>query len=288
MKKMILFLMIIVFLSGFAVAFTNCDLNISLLNQDPYPAIPGDYVKLVIQVRGIDNPNCGEATFELMNEYPIHLDPGQGGVVTIRYGGYVLDYTNVLLLPYKVRIDENALNGDQDLKFRYITGDSPTYITKTLEINVQDSRSDFEVSVKDYNSATKILTFEILNIGENDVEALTIDLPIQSNLDVKGSRRNIIGSLDSNDDTTFSFEAIPKQGQIDIMISYNDQNNVRRTAEKSVMFNAEDFQDRVRDQKSTPVWIYLLVIIIIIVVIVWWRRRAKRKKLDHLKQHHMR
>ena len=205
MKKMILLLLAVVFLSSFVFALPNCDLTVSLLNQDPYPAIPGDYVKLVIQVRGVDNPNCGETVFELVGTYPIHFDPGQDGIKRMKYGGYVLDSDNFLLLPYKVRVDENALNGDQNVSFRYLVGDSNTYITKSLEINVQDSRSDFEVSVKDYNSATKILTFEILNIGKNDVAALTVDVPIQPNLDVKGSRRNIVGSLDSNDDTTFSF-----------------------------------------------------------------------------------
>ena len=57
MKKSLMF--------GFAFAFILfsisgvfagvCDLDVSLINQDPYPAIQGDYVKLVFQVDGHSN-----------------------------------------------------------------------------------------------------------------------------------------------------------------------------------------------------------------------------------------
>ena len=33
----------------------SCVLDTTLLNQDPYPAVPGDYVNLVFQVTGLQS-----------------------------------------------------------------------------------------------------------------------------------------------------------------------------------------------------------------------------------------
>ena len=283
MKRILVFL-ILIFLS-LSYASASCSLSIQLRNQDPYPAVPGDYVKLVFQVDGIANPECTEVQFELIDDYPIHFDPGTSKIFSINSGGYSSDFSSFALVPYKVRVDENALDGDNEIKIRYMIGRTGTFYTKAFNLSVEDSRTDFEISVKDYNAVTSILTFEILNIGKNDVEALTVDIPTQKNIDVKGSRRNIVGSLDSNDDTTFSFEAKPRQGQIDVILSYNDQNNVRRSLEKSVMFDPQDFEGRVSSKKSNT-GSYILAIIIAVVIAIWfWRRRVKKKKLDHLKHH---
>ena len=35
------------------VSAIACDLKVSMINQDPYPAIPGEYVKIVFQVEGV-------------------------------------------------------------------------------------------------------------------------------------------------------------------------------------------------------------------------------------------
>jgi len=53
------------------VSAEGCNLDVSLINQDPYPATPGDYVKLVFQVNGVSNPQCGTVEFELLEQYPL-------------------------------------------------------------------------------------------------------------------------------------------------------------------------------------------------------------------------
>ena len=56
MKGSIFILVIaIIFLSSNVSAV--CNLDASLINQDPYPAIPGDYVTIVFQLAGVENPD---------------------------------------------------------------------------------------------------------------------------------------------------------------------------------------------------------------------------------------
>lgn len=279
------FTLLITFIS---FASASCVLGAKLINQDPYPAIPGEYVKLVFQVSGVESPECGMASFELVQKFPFSLDPGTSASSTIKTGTYYSDYKNQWIIPYRVVVNKDALNGNNTLETKYSFNagtENQATINKNFDIEVEDTTTDFEVSVKDYNSKTSIITFDILNTGDNDVEALTIDVPIQNNLDVKGSRRNIVGSLDKNDDTTFTFEGVPKAGQLSLVISYNDKVNVRHQVEKSVMFNPTDFQGRVQDKKSYTSLIVIIIIILVIIEIIWYRRRQKQKKLDHLKKH---
>lgn len=286
MKRVLLGVFFALMLSGLASA--ECTLNAKLINQDPYPATPGDYVDVVFQLDGVSNPECGEVTFTLIQNFPFSLDPGVDASETINAGTYSKDFSSFLLVPYKIRVDKDALDGDNKIEVRYSSkvqaGQSISKVTSFV-INVQDQRTDFEVSIKDYNPATNTITFEILNVGENDVEALTVDIPKQDNIDVKGSSRNIVGSLDSNEDTSFSFEATPSDGDITMQISYTDSVNQRRSVEKSVYFDSSYFDDRVRDKKSNS-WIwYVVVIVVLLALYIWYRIRKKRKHKHHLHHH---
>src|SRR3989344_9462137 len=222
-----------------------CSLSVKLINQDPYPALPGEEVKVVFQLEGVSNPECKNVVFEFVESFPFTLSPGQNAIATAE-GGAVSDFKTYLLIPYKLKIDKDASDGDNELEVKFSSGagDKKFISTKKFDINVNDLATDFEISIKDYMTSTRTLTFEILNIGEHDVEALTIEIPKQENIQIKGSSRNIVGSLDGNEDTTFSFEAIPRDGKVDLIISYTDEINERRQVQKSVIYDSSYFTDR--------------------------------------------
>lgn len=255
--------------------------------KTPYPAIPGDYVKVVFQASGVGNPDCGKVTFELVEEFPISFDPGSNKTITINSGSADRDFRSFLVAPFKVRIDDNALDGENPIEFRYTRGIGVDRITITKEFNltIEDARADFEVSIKDYSKETEILTFEILNIGESDVEALTIEIEKQENINVKGSKRNIVGSLDSNEDTTFTFEATPKKGEIVLKILYTDKINVRRTLEKTVEFDPSYFEGRKRDETTGSLTKTIIILILLGATFWWWRRGKKKLKEKHKHLH---
>jgi hypothetical protein len=279
-----------VFIAGGVSAddgYNACDLDITLLNQDPYPAEPGHYVKAVFQVNGVNNPNCGEITFQLDQNFPFSLDPGAVNKKAVQAGVYAKDFSSFWLVPYDIRIDDQALDGDNKIDITYTfrpPNEGAAVLKDEFEINVEGLNTDFEISIKDYDSSDNTLTFEVLNIGENDIDALTVDIPKQTNIEVKGSKRNIVGGLDSNEDTTFSFEAIPTQGEIVLNILYTDQIGVRRSIEKSVEFDPTYYTGRARDEKGTSPLTYIIVGVFVILVVYWLIRRARRKK-KHMHHH---
>lgn len=263
----------------------KCTLDVSLVNQDPYPAVPGDYVKLLFQVTGTENPDCAYITFELKEKYPISFDPGETGLVQIKGGTFQRDYSSSLTVPFKVRLDENALDGANRIEVIYGSGatQNQTYFSKLFDIEVDDTHADFEIYVKDYEPTTNILTLEVLNIAESDVEAVTIEIPEQEGIKILGARTDILGDIDSNEYTTADFTIKPGEGIIKLNIYYSDAINERRTIEKEIYFNPEYFSSN--EKQATPWYTYLIYILIIGGVGYYFYKRRKKKK-EH--KHHSR
>lgn len=276
-KKVILFLFL--FLSiGIAAAETTCDLDVTLVNQDPYPAVPGDYVKLVFQIEGLDSPTCDDITFNLLSDYPIEFNPGEDGLRMFKKLDYIKDYATNLLIPYEVRIHKDALDGANPVEIR-VQAKNNAPLTKTFNIEVDDVRADFEIYIKDYSYKTHEITLEILNIESSDIEALTIEIPKQDNIQIKGANRVVVGDLDSNEYTTADFEALLSDGEFKVNLIYSDVINTRRTVEKTVSFDSSYFVDRKIDQKTTSMITYILWALIVLLV-GWWvfRKFNKNKK----------
>ncbi|MFH1238046.1 MAG: hypothetical protein ABIH79_02845 [archaeon] len=274
MKKVVVAFLLVFFLA--LVSAGACDLSVSLLNQDPYPAVPGDYVKLVFQVEGLESPDCSDVTFNLLQDYPIQFDPGMESIRKFRKIDYVKDYESNLLIPYKVRVNENALDGANPIEVNIQNkGDAP--LSQMFNLEVDDVRANFEVYIKNYDYLTHELELEILNIAESDVEALTIEIPKQDNINVKGSNRIVVGDLDSNEYTSAEFEATLSEGQIILNLIYSDTINTRRTNTETITFDKSYFIERVADKKPTSIWTYLFLGAIILLS-GWWAIKKFNKK----------
>ncbi len=268
------------------VAASSCSLGVSMINQDPSPAIPGDYVKVVFQINGVENPACGIVSFEIKENYPFSLDPGTTNRITINAGTYSRTYSSFYLATYKLRVDENALEGDNPIEVVYSGGEGQ--FLEPFDISVEDTRADFEVHIEDYDYSTKILTFEILNTADVDIEALTIEIPKQENITIKGANTKVIGDLDSNEYTTADFEAVPKNGKIKLNIIYTDSINVRRELEKTVLFDSSYFTGRNGSQRSVP-WFWIIVVIGVAGWFFWRRHKRnkeRKRRLAHHAMHH--
>ncbi|MCL5730151.1 MAG: hypothetical protein M1165_01115 [Candidatus Pacearchaeota archaeon] len=136
--------------------------------------------------------------------------------------------------------------------------------------------------MKNYDFTTRDLTLEVLNIGQNDVDSLTVTVPSgQKNVTIEGPNTYVIGSLSSNDFTTADFNVLPNKADINLTIDYNDITGVRRTTSDVVSFNPEMF----RKPASSPVGLYVLIaLVVVIVAYVFYRRHKKNKKKKLLRE----
>ncbi len=261
-----------------SAATTECNPAVQLLSQDPYPAIPGDYVKLVFQIEGISDSVCGDISFELLNKYPLVFDPNQESKVSLKAGTFVKDYSTHKIVAYKVRVDQDAVDGDNPIEVLLTKGTSAGIESKQFNLFVEDTRADFEVYVKDLSFTTNFITLEVLNIAKVDVKSIAVELLDYPTLVVKGAKTKIIGDLDSNEYTSAEFEIKPVETVIPLRISYTDNAGFRRSIDKNVTLFPSLFQERKADEKTTPLTTYIVLAIIVIGIGYWLYKRKKNKE----------
>lgn len=270
-------ILIIISIFIFSIASINaCNLGINLINQDPYPAIPGGNVKILFQVTGVENSECREISFQINEKFPFEVDPGTTNKRTIQGGIFARDYSNFWIVPYNLRIDDYALGKTTKLEIKISNSKTNSKIIKEFDIEIKDVETDFEIYVRDYSRTKETITFEIINIGKSDVDALSIEIPTQENIRVKGTNRNTLGILDSNEYTTTTFNGIAESGKIKLKIRYNDEVGIRRIKEKEIEFDSSPFLNN-NGKKSN--WASILITLIIISGIVYFiYKKYKLKK----------
>ncbi len=268
------------FMSLVSAGTTTCDLNASLVNQDPYPAVPGEYVEVVFQLSGLQNSNCNGAVFELIPQYPFSLDKGESALEILPGSTYVNDYKKTWMIPYKLRVDKNAIDGFNQIEARFSQGSSfkDFSLSKKFDIKIEDVKVDFEIHVKEFSQSNHEITFEILNTGEYDIEALTIEIPEQENFILHQSPKEIVGSLDNNEETEFTYTAEAFEGDITLHINYTDEINERRSLNKTIEFNPKYFEKTQENGKEISWWVYLLGVVVLFLIIRWFVKKHKHKK----------
>ena len=288
MKKSLVFTILFAFLvvgifsvSGVYAASNSCNLKVSMVNQDPATAVQGDTVKVLFQVSGVSNPDCKGAVFTLDPGYAFSFT--QNDATRILSGStYTQNYQNDWAIPYTLRVNPDAPDGNVQVQAFYSPGTNPNttgLLSNTFNISIQDSRADFEVYVKNYDATANTITFQILNIAKVDVKAVTVTIPEQNSLQIQGSNTNIIGDLDSNEYTTADFTGTPSNGNITLDLSYTDQAGVRRQTEKQVVYDSKFFQSS-SSKSGGSAWTWIIILVIIALLVYWYlKKKSKKKKL---------
>ena len=269
-KDISVFIFAVAIFAFSSLVVSACNLGVTLVSQDPYPVTPGENVKMVFQVTGGDSSDCGMVAFQIEDSFPFKVDPSMPNIRTVQSGGYLKDYKTFWLLPYILRIDSDAKEGDNQLDVLVSNNIGEGRVLKSFNVSVKDVRTDFGVSVKNYDPITKKITFEILNKGKNNVEALSVELRGGENVALRGTSTNIIGSLDSNDFTTADFEASAEKGPINLIMHYTDITETRRDISETINFDPEPFilKSKASQGSSMGTYIFLLVIVVLVVVLV--------------------
>ncbi len=130
-----------------AAASAAPDLTFTLLNQEPDPVEPGNYVELRFAMQNFGFGSISDVIVEILPEYPFSLDPGVSptrdfGVVTPAYIG-----DEKVLLYYRLRVDEKAVEGTSDIVLRYSSNNGRTF-TKFPEFPVRIRSRDSVLAVE--------------------------------------------------------------------------------------------------------------------------------------------
>jgi len=283
MKKIVFLLILVGILSVSALANADVlkigsnylitdtvNLKTTFVNQDPYPAETGGYVNLLFKLENWGTNKAENVTFELLPEYPFSLDTGISAINELGTVGGSQTAENAFLIKYKIRVDKDAVDGENKIGVRYTYGNSMSYSLGTFNVTVSNPRTDFDVVAQD--STASSTTLAIANIGANDAYSVIVRIPEQENYGVTGTSASIIGSLTAGDYTLVSFQitsnavanisdrggritpgmgggtapnitfvnrtanniSMTRGGKLAVEISYTDTLGIRRTVQKEV------------------------------------------------------
>jgi len=146
MKKLIVILMAL----SLAVMVTgqeNLDsgsLRVGLVNQEPDPVGPGEYVDIRVQVDNLGSEDLQGVILEVRPEFPFTLDPGEDSVAEIGTLSAFQNGDRAVIKKYRLRVNDNAVEGSNiiNVRAREGTGNWDNY---EFEVNIRTSDASLAI-----------------------------------------------------------------------------------------------------------------------------------------------
>lgn len=199
-------------------------IQVESLKYDPYPVNPDEYFTLWVTAIKTGSGST-QATFELIPEFPFSLDSNEQAQRTFsKLTG------EGVLLEYKIRVDEDAVEGTNEIKLKYKLEGSTSWVTKTFNIQVEASQTEFDGVIQDYESGS--LSLALANVGKNVANSVIVRIPEQEGYKASGVSGQMVGNLENGDYTIVSFEVEQIKRNFDIItfqIDYTDTIGKRRS-----------------------------------------------------------
>lgn len=243
MKKNIYFVLILITLAFMPSVFAAPALEVSLSKYEPYPASPGDTVKVWLLVQNTaSNDNTDTAknvVVEIIPEYPFSLY-GDTSIKNIGQLGAKKDY----LIDYTLKIDEKTLQGINTFKVLVKDSTNNIQIEESLSVFVQSRDTTLSVESVKINpeqispGSDGEITITIKNLAQTSFTDLNLKLYLQSIVGstivdlpfapIDSSAEKKIYRLDPGQNAEFTFnlraypDAVSKIYKIPFLLEYYD------------------------------------------------------------------
>ncbi len=142
MKKITISAIIILVLAIYAIPgilatslTTTRDIDISLISQIPDPVEPGSYAEFRFKIENFGSSNLEDIEIEMMDDFPFSLERGEERVKFIGTLGARQVASKAYTFMYKVRVDSNALVGENTIELRWRSNEG-SWIKESFVINI--------------------------------------------------------------------------------------------------------------------------------------------------------
>lgn len=227
MKKLLIAILPLLLLSA-AFAQTS-SMIVSVDKYQPYPAEPGRYIDVWMRIQNNGNVEQKNVVLELTPKFPFSLDENEEGTETIP----VLGAGQTVIRNFKVRVSENAVEGDNEFNFRYKSG-SFAFVETANNIKVQTH--DAIILIADVESdeiapgRTGKLRITLENLADSFVKGISVQLNLShlALAPIKTGSEKRIYSINARENSTIEFELIADSNaeggiyKIPVTIRYSD------------------------------------------------------------------
>ncbi len=186
-NKILVYFVIIVMCLSSVIAYPvsrvdDAAILVQEIKYEPYPASPGRYVDVWLKIENFGSRDATDFTIELLPEFPFSLDSNEDAVKTF---GTILAHQTVLV-KYKVRIAEKAVEGSNYLKFRYKTALGEKWKDGVVDIFIRTSDANIAVSsIKAERIAQGVATpieIELQNLADSTLNDINVKLDLSGDV----------------------------------------------------------------------------------------------------------
>ncbi|MBI2558579.1 hypothetical protein HYW20_04605 [Candidatus Woesearchaeota archaeon] len=192
---------------------------VSLANQDPDPVEPGKIVEVSFKM---DNQGtlANNVVFDIEPEYPFSLLPGEAKTKILGTLGTSQNGERTVFVKYKLKVDQNAVDGSHEIKVRYKTENFDLWnMLEDLIIKVQSK--DAILSVEKYTTTPEVVapgSKAKLMIGlRNHASSILKDVKITLDLGKSGDEQTPFAPVGSTNEKVIS--VVDAQGYIPLEFS---------------------------------------------------------------------
>ena len=189
-------------------------LKATLVKYEPAPAEPGGYVDVWIKIENKGDGSATDAEFEIVPEYPFMLEPGVSAVKMI---GKLWPLQQVVI-DYRLRVDDDALEGSSTVDFRLRTDSAGDWTNSGFDMSIQSKRinvgisgieSDpYVITPGDYST----VTLNVKNFGESSARDLVIKFDTSADetpfSTVNSTTEQYLKLLEGGSEETFTFKVL--------------------------------------------------------------------------------
>ncbi|PIY60463.1 hypothetical protein COY95_01645, partial [Candidatus Woesearchaeota archaeon CG_4_10_14_0_8_um_filter_47_5] len=206
----------------------------SLINQDPDPAVAGDIVEIRIGVENRGGEDAENLMVELVPGYPFTAIPGESLVQNIgTLRSYQYD-SDMKILKFRVLVNRDTTAGAYELKIRqYEEGAEEVSITRTFSVDVENKESAEVIYIDQVELIPGRITplkFTINNVGSAPLRDLSFQWENAEDivLPVGSDNTRYIKYIDVGDrvevtfDVVASASAAPDLYKLDLALTYDD------------------------------------------------------------------
>ncbi len=237
-------------------SWDDYDVSYTQVNQDPDPAEPGKLVDIKFKVQNIGSTIAKGAKFKVVEDFPFSVyDPSKKeikiGDIDARQVG-----NDAYILTYRLKIDDNAVDGDNKIYLKYSLNDGANWVTvgpyivklraknPVLAISSVESVPSeitpgerFKLKLNLKNTAFSVLTDVTVKLSVWQVYALTTtvtesELPFSP---VDSANEKYIGTVGENKDLAVEFDLLAdpdaesKVYKLPVTIRYSDKAGMNYT-----------------------------------------------------------
>lgn len=290
-KYSLIFLIGLVLVVHLVSAYGASNVRVTLVNQDPDPVQQGNVVEVKFRIENLGSETLNDVGVEIMPKYPFKLYSGSASTVigklrSSETGG------DATVLAYKLRVDRNAVKGDNEIEMRVRVGNGMwiNYVKNEFLIRVSDlNTSDLKLYLRD-STITKAntrgkITLGLANTNNGDASFVQMTLlPSEDYEILSPSNYFYIGDMEADDTESQDVELFMKGSGKDkvilpVRLEYKDPDGLKYKKDVKVelrLYDSSELKKFGFEKTSSMAYMSIILLAILGILVYWYKRRKKK------------